>query len=502
MAGSRTFKVVLLSVGRLLTSVVGLLCAMVLTRVLTVLDYATYGQTLLAYNFAVPFLSLGLPSALFYFLPGERRRPRAVLVENLLLLAAMGGLFSLFLLLGGGHLLAVRFRNPDLVGTLRILVPYPLFVLPALALSACLMARDRPRRMVAYNVSSRLLMFVLVAVPCLIWRTPEAALAGTVAGAGIMLVPALKLMFGACPGEEWRPTRAGMWAQLKYSVPLGLATMIETTMMGIDKIIVAAMCTTSAFAVFSVGAVQIPMIAVITGSLTSVLIPEFAGLYKEERYADMLALWQKAMVRSAVFILPIMFYLLAMAPEVMRVLFSAKYADSAAVFRVYLLLLPVRITSYGAVFMATGNTSRLVNRGIGGLVINAILSVLLVRWVGYLGASVGTVLTIYLWTVPYNLYHIARILRTSAFKTLAFGPVSRAALGALAASVVFLLPSRFRPESDLLDVVLTAALFFPLCGALLQAMGLLKLREMIHDLTRKKAPKAGGLSPENPASSG
>lgn len=491
----------LLSVGKLLTSAVGLISAMVLTRVLTVRDYATFNQTLLAYKFAAPLLMLGLPSALYFFLPGEKKRARGILLENLLLLAIMGGVFSLFLLLGGTHLLAWRFRNPDLIQTLRILIPYPLFVLPASALAACLMARDRPALIVTYNVSSRLVMIAAVVIPCLVWRTPSVALVGTVLGAGVVAYPALKLMFEACGHTEWRPTWGGMWAQLRYSVPLGFASMIEAMMMGLDKFIVASMCTAEAFAVFAVGAVEIPLIGVVTGSLTAVLIPEFAGLYKQERYGDMLALWQKAMVRSAVLILPVMAYLLAMAPEVMRVFFSDKYADSVAVFRVYLLLLPIRITSYGAVFLATGNTPRLVNRGIGGFIINAILSVLLVRWMGYLGACIGTVLTIYLWTVPYNVYHIARILKTSALNTLAFGPLSRVALGVLAASAVFILPSALRPKNDILDVILTAALFFPVCGLILQGFGLLKIREVLHDLGRK-TPLKEPVSPPDSESGG
>lgn len=487
MSSSRTFKVALLSAGRMLTSAVALISAMVLTRVLTVRDYATYNQTLLAYKFVSPLLVLGLPSALYFFLPGEKKRARAILIENLLLLAIMGGIFSVFLLLGGAHLLAWRFQNPQLVRTLRILIPYPLFILPASGFAACLMARDRLPSIVTYNVSSRLVMLAAVVIPCLIWPTPAVALLGTVLGAGIVMFPALRLMFEACPGPEWRPTRSGMWQQLRYSVPLGLAMMIDGMMMSLDRFVVASMCATEAFAVFSVGATEIPLISIVTGSLTAVLIPEFSVLFKQERHGDMLVLWQKAMVRSCVLIFPVMAYLLVMAPEVMRVFFSEKYAASATVFRVYLLLLPVRITSYGAVYLATGNTSRLVNRGLGGLVLNAVLSVLLVRWMGYLGAAVGTVLTIYLWTTPYNLYHVARILKTSVFKTLAFGPITRVALGVAAACAVFLLPSGLRPKSDLLDVVLTSALFFPVCGAILQAMGLLKLREIISDLRRRGA---------------
>ncbi len=75
MAQSRTAKVVALSTGQALTTVVTLAIAVVLSRIFSKADYATHRQTRLAYLFVAPLLSLGLHQAVFYFLPGERVRP-------------------------------------------------------------------------------------------------------------------------------------------------------------------------------------------------------------------------------------------------------------------------------------------------------------------------------------------------------------------------------------------------------------------------------------------
>ena len=63
-----------------------LVSGMVFARALTVADYGTYLQTFLAYDFATPLLTLGLPSALFYFLPGAKERQKGLVLENILLL--------------------------------------------------------------------------------------------------------------------------------------------------------------------------------------------------------------------------------------------------------------------------------------------------------------------------------------------------------------------------------------------------------------------------------
>ncbi len=128
----------MLASGRFLAALVWLVILAVLSRLFTKEDYATYLQTMLVYTFVAPFLTLGLPNALYFFLPGERTRSRAILIENLLILAVVGCVFSVCLACGGGRLLAWRFHNPALSQTLLILAPFALFALPASTVESCL----------------------------------------------------------------------------------------------------------------------------------------------------------------------------------------------------------------------------------------------------------------------------------------------------------------------------------------------------------------------------
>ena len=434
---SRTLKAGILASGQFLTTCVALVSAMVLARVLTKIDYATYRQTMLAYGFAAPLLTLGLPQALYYFLPGEKERARGVLIENLLLLSFMGAIFSLFLLLGGNSLLAKRFNNPDLSNTLRILIPYSLAMFPAGALGACLVARDRVGQVAVYNVLSRVLQVAMIVAACLIWQTPMAALAGAVLAAGIILIPALKLMLAACKGSDSYPRMSGIIAQLKFSLPLGLAGIVGTLALDLDKVLVSSMCSPEAFAVFVNGAMEIPLIAVLTGSITSVLLADFASHHRAGEYKAILDIWHRATVKCAVFLFPIGIFLLAMAPEVMRLLFSSKYSESAVPFRIYILRLPVRITTFGAIFMASGNSRLVLYRSASGLVLNCVVSIFLIHYFGAVGAALGTVIVMYLWTVPFCLFFIRKILRVSLWHVYPWGGLAKVSAICAAASTVF-----------------------------------------------------------------
>lgn len=476
---SRTFKAGLLASGTFLTTCVGLASMAVLARVLSMRDYATYKQTMLAYAFAAPLLMLGLPKALYYFLPGEKHRARAILVENLLLLSAMGAVFSLFILLGGNKLLAWRFRNPNLAKTLLILAPYPLFMLPASALGACLMARDRVKQVAVFNVVSRVVMLAAVITGCLVWRTPSAALIGTVLGAAIVFLPALRLMLASCREGSTRPKTSGMWSQLKYSVPLGVAGMIGAMRLNLDKLLVSSLCPPESFAVYVNGAVQIPLIGVVTGSVTAVLLPDMARAYREGDYAGVLAPWRRAATKCAMIILPVMVFLLVNAPAVIRTLFSAKYAESAVPFRVYLSLLPIRIATFGAVLLSTGRSGLMLLAQGTALMINLLLSLWLIGLLGYVGAAIGTVAATYAWSVPFHLICIKRVVHVPIHKLFFYLDIAKVLLAAAISSVVFVLLPFMKDWGDLPMLALLGPMYGVVFLLILSALGMLNLRSLL-----------------------
>ena len=476
---SRTLKVMILASGEFLSTLVNLGSLAVLARVLTIDDYATYRQTILAFFFAVPLLTLGLPQAPYYFLPTEHRRPRAVLLENVLLLAGMGLVFSVFLLAGGGKILAMRFNNPGLERTLILFAPYPLLIMPAMGLAACLMARGQTKAVAIYNVFSRLVTGGLIIGAVLLWRSAPGAIIANVAAAGVVLLPALWLMMRATRGGQTSlPKASGMWEQTKFAVPLGLAAALAMLSASLDKVVVASMCSTADFAIYANGAMEIPLIGVVTGSITAVLLPDIRRLYLEGRKSEALELWKRGAAKSALIILPLMCFLFCMAPDVMTVLYSPKYAASALPFRLYLLLLPIRVVTWGAMFMAAGKTQLILYRAALELGLNLVLSILFVRLLGYIGAAVAGILTIYFWSVPYNMHTIGR---QYGAKFAAVLP-ARKLLQIIAVSAIACVacsPTLFLPNlPDAIRLGLAAPLYAVLLGALMGKARLLPVESL------------------------
>lgn len=421
MAPSRTGKVLALSLGKGLTTVVSLVSGMVLARVLSKADLATYRQTMLAYDVALPLLSLGLASGIYYFLPTEKTRVRGVVVDGVLLMLGMGLLYAVFIALGGNQLLARRFTNPDVAATLAYLVPLPIVMLPAGLLASVMVVRDQVSKLTAYNVLSHLLLAVAVIAACLLWQTPGAMILARV---GISLVvgsAALWLMFRALPRDSWRPRWSGMKRMVAYSIPLVGASAMGAIALQLDKLIVSSMCPPDEFAVYSNGAIEIPLIGILTGSIAAVIQPDLRRLVAAGNMSGALALFRQAAGKSAAVLIPAMVFLMFSAEPFILTLFSSKYSGSVLPFRLYLLVLPVRVVYFGVFMMALGKNKLILYRSAVGLAANLGLSVLLVRWLGYVGAIVGTIVTLYLVACAWNFAVISRAVGCRWWQVVPFG---------------------------------------------------------------------------------
>jgi len=490
MTQSRTFKAAILSSGQFLATLTSLILAAVLARLFTKEDYAAYRQTLLAYAFVAPLLALGLPQALYYFIPRDKENGRSILTSNILLLFLAGGIFAAAMWCGGNELLARRFSNPVLSRLLLIFSPYALLALPVSTVSACLMSCDRVKTLAVYNMASRILTVILIISLVFVWRTPDASISATVLAELLIFVPAIILMYRATAGTGWRPNITNIRQQIKYSIPLGLASTLGVITLSLDKIIVSSMCTPEQFAVYVNGAIEIPLIGILTGSVTAVLMPDIVQFYKEGNNAAALELWKRAAVKCAMILLPVMCFLFFMAPEVMRVLFSAKYADSVRPFRIYLLLLPIRTVTWGQMLMAAGKTRWVLYITAVTLILNLALGLIMVRWMGYIGAAVATVITIYVWNIPFCVAAISKLYLAPFWSVFPWYKYSKIGLISALSSLFCLWP-RMLVSSDLFRITLAAPVYVALVVVLMLKFRLLEKNALVAILKRVKLSVLG-----------
>ncbi|MEM9940047.1 MAG: oligosaccharide flippase family protein [Planctomycetota bacterium] len=414
----RKLKVIALSAGNGLAKVIQLLVVVIMARVLLKEDLAAYRQTFLAYLAIGPILSLGVGQGMYYFLPSETERVRGRVSDGVFALSAMGILFGIFIGFGGNEILARGFSNPQVARMLLWMIPYAIVTIPASATESVLVARDRVLLASVFGVIRQLLVGFATLIPLVFWQTADAPLVGNVAASVVMGLTGIGLMYGSVPSGDIRPNLSAVKELLFFTVPIAAGGMLATLSNRLDQLIVSVLCSPDEFAVYVLGAMEIPLIGIVTGAITSVTLAEMRKSVVDGRHDDALQLFRSVGSKSSLILLPIMFFLLITSATCIEYLYTSEFRDSVIPFRIYLLLLPIRTVVFGSLLISLGLNRFLFITSMIGLILNAIFSSILVIYFNPWGAVVATVTTIYIWNVPINIYQLSKNLNKKWWEIL------------------------------------------------------------------------------------
>lgn len=382
--------------GNLAVAMAGLPVAMVLSRYLPVTDYGSYRQVWLVYNTLFPLFILGLPMSINYFIAGKQKpEQKAYQTQTYILLAVSGVVLSvLFFLLS--FFIEQWFSNPNLKIFFQIFAFIPLLTLPTLHHQNLLICLDKTKLAAGLGILVSFLKVVFICIPVIYGASLETVFWCLVIFSIVQLVVITYVVFAPFISLKSNWDRAFLSRQLVYAVPLGLSSLIGALTRQLDKLNIASFFTSDEFAVYVNGAFEVPLVGIITGSATAVLMPVFVKNFRSGEISAFVQTWHSAIRKVALIILPCMVFLLIYADEFVVLLFSAKYAESAGIFRIYLLALPNRITTFGMVLLSMGLSKAILHYSAYTMVLNLSLNILLIFIIGFNGPAIATVVTIYL----------------------------------------------------------------------------------------------------------
>lgn len=473
--------------GEVLASIAGIITSAVLARIFSQDTYSTYRQALLVYSILIPFSILGFDRGLFYFLPEDLTSSRRLLVENLLWFAFSGTIVALMLFVGAGKLIGDGFSNNQLSSMLISLAPFLILTLPASSVSACLLATNNAWKVAVYNVGSKLLGTVLIISFSLSAPNLRSVVIGMVLTAVISTSFALVLMFTACNKGPWMPTTLGFRRQFSFCAPLGLATLVAALSQRLDQVIVASLCDTKEFAVYVNGAMELPLIGVITGSITSVLLVDYTRLYKVGDIPGVLGLMHVAMRKCAILLFPIMGCALCASRELMVVLYGEQYADSATPFTIYLFTIPIRILTFTAILQSAGKSRAVFLSSLIAIVGNVVFLQLAVYIAGPLWAPLGSIGSLYMFVVPYLIWQIVRTLQCSLKEVFPWIQLAKIFLGSfVAVPIVFIVKASSEIPSWSLRLIESCSIYLVLTAVVYYFFGFFNMFPNMTNLLAKR----------------
>jgi O-antigen/teichoic acid export membrane protein len=131
--------------------------------------------------------------------------------------------------------------------------------------------------------------------------------------------------------------------QMFYALPFGLAGLLWTLQTDIHNYFVGHRFSAAEFAVYAYGCFQLPLITMLSESVTSVLIPRMSELEARGDTREMIRLTARAMQKLAFFFFPVYIFLLVTGQTFITTLFTEKFAASVPIFLINLTLLPFDI---------------------------------------------------------------------------------------------------------------------------------------------------------------
>lgn len=324
---------------------------MVLVRRLDQAQFGVYKQLFLVIATSVTVLPLGFGMSAYYFLPREPERQRETVLNILLYSLVVGCLVCAAFFLWPA-VLDVIFHQPGLTGYAHLTGCVILLLIFSQALEIIPIAHGEMKVASAMIVGIQVTRTAIYLAAVLVFGSVK-ALVWAAVGQGILQTGVLWWYLQSRFGGFWRHFDWSlMRSQVSYAVPLGLAGILYTVQTDLHNYFVSNRLGAVAYAIYGVGVVQLPLMAMLQEATNAVVIPRVSALQQQNDAHEIIQLLARAMRKLAAVYFPVVAVLFVTAPEFITVFFTRRYLASVPVFRINLLLLLLGILLEDPLFRA------------------------------------------------------------------------------------------------------------------------------------------------------
>jgi len=316
-----------------------------LVRLFDQKQYGTYKQAFVVVQTTYSLLNLGLSLSAFYYMPRKaERRPQVAL--NIVAFNIVAGTIPLVVLFLFPQLLGHIFGGPELVPYARVIGLIMFLTITSAFLEVVATAMRDVKWSTIFIVFAQFSRVVLMTLAAVWWRSIDALLYAAVAQGllqSAVLIWYLHNRFGRFwTSFDWRFFRE----QIGYAVPYGLYGLLAAAQGDLHNYFVANVFGPSAFAIYSIGCVQVPLIFLLQSALGAVLISKTSELQHQGKTRDIVLLTASAMRKTALLCCPVYALLTVTGHDILVFFYTRAYEASWPIFAINLstLLLLVVIT--------------------------------------------------------------------------------------------------------------------------------------------------------------
>lgn len=388
--GVSSDAIMLISV-KLVTAVLGLLITRLLSRYLSVYEYGTYSQILLIVSAVSSITIFGMIDGVNYFYCAERdEQEKEKCVATMFTLQCIASAFFGCIVLGLSSPLSVYFKNPDIKKLLMFAAALPMLQNLINMLQVLIISVGRASLLALRNLLvSAVRLFVAAVIVCKVRSTWVILTATLILDCVQIATFYMLLRRSGCFVRFVRLDFAYVKKIFQYCAPMAIFVIINSVNRDIDKFLVAMWTDTETQAIYANASKVLPFDILMT-SFATVLVPCIARCFAQKEYHEAARLCKLFFEIAYISMAILCCAALAVAPELMKMLYSNEYTAGLAIFCVYILVDLFKCANVTIILSAAGKTKWLMCLGIVSVMGNAALNVLLYNAFGLVGPAVST----------------------------------------------------------------------------------------------------------------
>ena len=366
------------------------------SKELSVSDFGNWKQMYFLINLGIPLLSLGIPEGYKYFLAKEGKPKEIFSNTFLFILFITGILLVICLFVNLFH--CYGWINIKQYYLISFLFPIAYFSFGISRVLRYAYINEKKVMLFAkINIFFSIVTFLIIGIVYLNFQEIK----GYYLLVGLLLLIIVFELSNTTLLYKLHLSIHPKWLNKDFFVkvlgqglPLYLATFIGTLSINLDKSIVSFFESKETFAIFSVGALEIPIVARLSAAFSLNIYPQLVTLIDQNKKDQAKKLWIHTTTNVSYITFPMILVLMFFAKDIIYLVYSPKYEKSVFLFQTYLLVGLFRNNSYGALIAASGKTKFITLYSLITLASNLILSLILYKIIGIEGIVFGSLFSI------------------------------------------------------------------------------------------------------------
>ncbi|TVR16114.1 MAG: polysaccharide biosynthesis protein [Balneolaceae bacterium] len=418
---------------RIVTTFIDLAIVIATIQILSKTDFAIIGYLLMIHEVARNIATLGFPDSVFYYFERVSGSARRGFVMQTTAILGATAIIAGLIVIGISQIAPALLPHWDAesIAQIQYLLPFMALVVllevPTWPVTNILLALDRQKDSAWYEMITSLLTLACLVGPLALGFGLETAIYGLTFYAVVRFVGSWIWMRIVLPEGEMADSGITIRQQAHFAIPLGLSSLVNKINRYTDKFVVSILLPAAAYAEYTIGAQEVPIIRVIPFAVGTVLISRYVAFQLEDKREELLALWYKAVEKVSLLVVPLTIASIIIASDLIAIVAESEgtdYRNSVIPFQIFNLIVLLRVTNYGSILQAFGDTKGVFYLSLNLVTANIILSIPLTIYFGIIGTAAGTfIANFYNWLI--TLRRIGGHMQLPARKVLPFSFYSK-----------------------------------------------------------------------------